>query len=411
MKANLKTKTARLALAARPKVYKASIDHGLTLGYRRTVNGPGSWTAIGADGKGGQWTECFAIADDLQDADGVAVLDYGQAVAAAIKLAKARGQQTTALIQSATIDQALCAYAEDLRLRGQSQQSATMVRHHLGAKNPLLATSLAQVTQEQFSAWCDGLLAGGIGRATLKRVLKGASAAFNLAARKDTRIAANAHAWKHGFPVLRDTTNARNAVLEIDEVRQIIAAAYAISDEFGWWIHTHAETGSRSSQIARLVVDDLDDQRLMMPNSGKGRDRMSAKNTWTSVPIRPDLAVRLREVAKGRRGSDLLLTQADGRSWGDNDQTAKRLFSKAIKQAGIRQIDGKDVTVYALRHSSIVRALKANVPAKTVADWHNTSIREIERHYARYMRNSHDDLIRPALIDLGPMCNVVPFAA
>jgi hypothetical protein len=56
-----------------------------------------------------------------------------------------------------------------------------------------------------------------------------------------------------------------------------------------------------------------------------------------------------------------------------------------------------------LRHSSIARALLRNVPIKVVADWHNTSTGQIERHYARYLSRHSDDLIRAALIDTSPV--------
>jgi hypothetical protein len=40
-----------------------------------------------------------------------------------------------------------------------------------------------------------------------------------------------------------------------------------------------------------------------------------------------------------------------------------------------------EVTIYALRHSSIVRQIKANVPIRIIAVSHDTSVRMIEQHY------------------------------
>jgi hypothetical protein len=59
----------------------------------------------------------------------------------------------------------------------------------------------------------------------------------------------------------------------------------------------------------------------------------------------------------------------------------------------------KSITYYALRHSSIVRLLKAGKPPFMVADMHDTSIKTIERHYARHI-SSQNEMMRDGLIDL-----------
>jgi len=43
------------------------------------------------------------------------------------------------------------------------------------------------------------------------------------------------------------------------------------------------------------------------------------------------------------------------------------------------------VIPYALRHSSIVRGLRKGLPIQQVAKLHNTSVKMIERHYAKYI--------------------------
>ena len=59
-------------------------------------------------------------------------------------------------------------------------------------------------------------------------------------------------------------------------------------------------------------------------------------------------------------------------------------------------------TIDSLRHSSIVRALRQNVPIKIVADWHDTSTAIIEKHYAKFITHHADDLIGAALLDTTP---------
>jgi integrase len=152
--------------------------------------------------------------------------------------------------------------------------------------------------------------------------------------------------------------------------------------------------------------------KLMMPKSGKGggRNRSERKAERYSVPITPALAVKLKEAAKGRANNAPLLVQSNGSSWGNNPgQSYHREVNKVVTAIGL---DPADVTMYALRHSSIVRMLLANIPVRIIASTHDTSIRMIERHYSRYITEHSDELSRRALLQPEPPCgeNVVPLA-
>ena len=80
--AKLDTRAARLRLHIRPEPYWRTLEKGLALGYRRRANG-GTWLARRWAARGGYVEHKIATADDLQDAEGVAVLDFGQAQRAA----------------------------------------------------------------------------------------------------------------------------------------------------------------------------------------------------------------------------------------------------------------------------------------------------------------------------------------
>ena len=59
------------------------------------------------------------------------------------------------------------------------------------------------------------------------------------------------------------------------------------------------------------------------------------------------------------------------------------------------------ITSYALRHSSICRALLKSVPVSVVAKLHDTSSREIEAHYAAYILDvAGDALSRQGLLQI-----------
>src|SRR4051812_29070995 len=73
----LKTKTARATLPVDMRPYWQMVSPGVGLGYRRTASGAGRWIVRSTHGK--QWLRKFAIADDLENANGTTVLSYEQA--------------------------------------------------------------------------------------------------------------------------------------------------------------------------------------------------------------------------------------------------------------------------------------------------------------------------------------------
>jgi len=202
--------------------------------------------------------------------------------------------------------------------------------------------------------------------------------------------------------IVRKTQQARNVILSDDKVRAFVAAAYRADDKFGLLTDTLAVTGARPSQAVRLRVEDLRDHpvrpKLMMPKSAKGGDRNRAEKKLErySVPITVQLAARLREAAKGRADDAPLFLQGDGSAWGDNPGAG---YHREVKQIVSAIGADPDATMYALRHSSIVRMLKVNVPIRLVASLHNTSTKMIEKHYSKYItEHSIDDITRTGLL-------------
>jgi hypothetical protein len=69
---------------------------------------------------------------------------------------------------------------------------------------------------------------------------------------------------------------------------------------------------------------------------------------------------------------------------------------------GMPSASSREVIPYALRHSSIVRGLRNRLPIQHVAKLHNTSVKMIERHYAKYISTALEDLARAAVVPLVP---------
>jgi integrase len=369
------------------------------LGYRRNQTA-GTWVARVADGRGGNWTKAVGTADDLDDADGVAILDFWQAQ----EKARILGRGGEAIAQkSGTVGQALDAYEADLSTRGGDINNVKRVRTHLG--DGLLDRAVTLLTPRELRTWRDGL-AKSVTPATVNRTCAAFKAALNLAADHDERTASR-RAWEIGLAAISAAAQARNVILPEPAVRSIIAEAYRQNTAFGLLVEVAAVTGARVSQLARIEVQELqadrEDPRLIVPASRKGRSNKAA--TRRPVPITAGLAARLHAFAAGRPVSSPLLLKRSGTPWRLTDHSAP--FRRVAKAAGQ---DQNVVTIYALRHSNIVRQILAGVPIRVVAVNHDTSVTMIESAYSRYIGDHSDALTRGALLDTSEPAgaNVVP---
>jgi integrase len=403
--AKLETATARRRLPARGKPYYTTISPGIALGYRRNLGG-GSWS-VRVTGHGADWVKRLALADDLEPADGKHVLSFWQALDAGRALARRKPGNDDAN-RPVTVSEALDRYQRDLESRGADAQNAKRVRRHL---TPALATKpVALLTTNDLRHWRDGLVDKGVAPATINRTRAGLRAALELAASLDDRIT-NRSAFRLGLKGLPGGKNARRVVLSDADVRRIVEAAYE-DRAFGVLIEVLAQTGARVSQAARLRCADLQsdrgDPRLMMPTSYKGRGQK--ERAHQPVPITATLAALIADL-KGDRPDDApLLLKSDGIRWlEDNKSEHWTLFRAVATRAGF---DPDEITSYALRHSSICRALLKGVPVSIVARLHDTSAREIEAHYAAYILDVAGDAIsRAGLLDIAQpvINNVVAF--
>ena len=392
----LESRSARLRLKIRRRPYNGpSLARGIALMYRRN-KGNGSWVLKASDGHGAYWTKAIALADDFEDADAKHVLTFFAAQDAAKKLA--RGDDGSSDSAPITVDSALKDYKRDLEARGANGYNAEHPRLHL--TSALVAKPVALLTATELKKWRDSLL-GTMAPSTINRLGRCVCAALELARRHDDRIQ-NRQAWETGLANLPDAQEARNVILSDDKVREFVAIAYRSDHQLGLLADVLAVTGTRPSQAVRLRVEDLHDHpvrpKLSMPRSGKGggRNRAKKKVERYSVPITAQLAVKLKQATKGRADDAPLLLKSDGSSWDKNPgQNYHRQVDNVVTAIGL---DAADVSMYCLRHSSIVRMLLLNVPIRLVASLHNTSVAMIERHYSKYIVEHSDDISRPALL-------------
>jgi integrase len=359
-------------------------------------------------GKGAATKEWgFATTDDHQPSTwekgqpvtAQTVLTYHQAVQEALRQAGADHSKDGAATvddKPVTVGDAVSVlYKRHLEKHGGELKNVDRVEFRLEQAKGFRHIEVAKLTAQSFEAWDDAFK--GLSKSTWNRENNCLRKALNLAAERDSRIT-NTRLWAGRNAQLKKIKNAdqsRNVILKDATVKAIVKAAYGISPEFGLYVEVVAQTGARPSQAIRQTVRDVKYSKPMMPVSNKGNTEKA--NTHHKVAMTADLLRRLP--TKNRPDHATLLTKADGTSWEMNDQI--RLFKRIIDETDLKNdpdITGQQfpVTMYALRHSSIVRMLLKNVDLKTVATLHDTSVKMIEKHYAAYI-SDHTDAVAASL--------------
>lgn len=406
--AHIETRKARARLRARHDPHYRMIEPGLSLGYRKPVDGAaGTWVArwrLGrryrievlraADGRG-------IVADDLREADGFAVLSFAEAQVMARATAKLAGLGNDAAPGAlATVKLAVDDYENTLRRRGGNPDNADRIRCHLPAELGKLI--VAKLRPRDFDGWNAALDAAELAPATINRMNAALKAALNLAAKRDPRIERTP--WDALERLDESGSGVRNVILPKDDVLGIVGSAYQHSTEFGLLCEVVAQTGARPvSQAGKLKARDLKigaAPKLQMPASKKGRGEKKIKSR--PVPITLALALRLQAHTKGKPDNALLLTMPGGAPW--QKSCHARYFKEAVKRykPDLPAMGEPDaVTIYAFRHTAIVRELMDGVPIRVVAAAHDTSVRMIEKHYSAHITDHSDELSRSALLETG----------
>jgi hypothetical protein len=385
----LKNRTNRLKLAIKKTPYKVLIAPGIFLCYRRN-EGPGTWSVQAG------WLKRFALADDHEDANNKSVMTFYQAQQHALKMARGSEGDND---KPVSVSQALEAYEIDLAARGRSQYNASSVRNH--CSSALLSKVVMLLTETELRDWRNGMVAKGLRLSSANRIGKSFKAALALAAKRDKRIT-NSAAWKNGLkPLKAKGSNAppRDNYYQPDAtILAVVRECYVEDADFGALIDVLAGTGVRESQALKLWPDDLQDAaaeepRLMMHCSNKGGDRDPEQR---ALPITPKLAQMLRARAIARGPSRPLFD---------------RIWNMSMRfRVVLERLDlDLALTPYTLRHSSVIRQIRNNVPLRIIAYVHDTSVQEIERTYARYLSTASDDARKGLLAGAAPpaMDNVV----
>jgi integrase len=422
--APLTTRNARQGLVL-GRTHWRQIGEGIHLGYRRSGRA-GSWLLRIYLGHGKYRQEPIGAADDLLAADNNTVLSFAQAEKRARDLVATRHAEAAAnaLGPAITIRQAVEEYiaernAREQKAHGQSGRYLRLDAHYRLTRDVLGVPSLAEkplalLTEQNLTDWRSTLR---VSPTTRQRTANDFGAALRRAARlyRDRLPAELATIIRHGLRSSGEpVTVARDySILNDDDVRRMVQAAKEIDVEGRWnsaiytLVITLAATGARFAQVARMTVADVqvDRRRLMVPASRKGSGGNSKAGRRIPVPVGQDVIDALMPIVLGRAGTEPLLMRPTPQRWREpglepwlSSAQLTPPWAKIIRKAGL----SGTVVPYALRHSSIVRGLRAGLPVRLVAALHDTSTAMIERHYAAYIADALDELAARAVVPLVP---------
>jgi len=396
----LDSKDARRRLRPRAKPYFRAIERGLHLGYRRLATGAaGPWVARHYLGHGRYQEEAIGHADDLSDADGVAILNYWQAVDAARKRMRLRVHAEAGITGPYTVADAITDYVEFLE---GNRKTAYDVRKRMEAHAlPRLGKlEVATLTTEQLRKWHADLArrpprlrtrpgepqkhrplnddeeALRQRRASANRCLTQLKAALNLAWREGK--APSDMAWRKVKP-FEGADAARLRYLSVAECKRLLEAC---EPDFRNLVRAALETGARYGELCRLKVDDFN------PDTGTLVIRTSKVGKPRHVVLTDEGQAFFEDVCRDRIGDEPLLLKA-GSPWRKSHQL--RPIADACRRANI----DPPINFHALRHTWASLATMNGVPLLIVAkNLGHSDTRMVEKHYGHLAPSYIADAIR-----------------
>ncbi len=413
---NLETRAARLRLPQRPKPYRRSIERGAHLQYYRGARG-GAWGARWYVGEGKYREATFGAADDVLDADGVAVLSFRQAQEKARAWFAEQARIAAGLEPLAagpyTVADAMRDYLALYRAGGTKGKGravkATEAAIDAHIKPTLGSLTVSTLTTKRIRDWHHGLAAaparartakGGDQshrkadsdhdarrrrQATANRVLTILKAALNHA-KRDKRVPSD-DAWRDvkpfhdvDAPVIRYLTEA--------ECTRLVNAT---DEDFRPMVRAALLTGARYGELVALRVSDLNS------DAGTLAVRASKGGKARHIVLTEEGQRFFEASIAGKPGTSLIFARADGEAWGKNHQ--QRPLTEACKRTKIAPA----VSFHVLRHThGSILAMKG-VPMAVIGAQlgHAPGSRMTAKHYAHLAPSYVADTIRASFPDLG----------
>ena len=417
----LDSRAARSRLRPRGKPYYRTIEEGLHLGYRKSKGRPGrpavagKWVLRCYVGNQSYVVETIGAADDLSDADGVAIMSFAQAQAKAREHMVRRAHHAAGYRRPVTVRDVVEAYlhyldhhkrsGRDARYRAEAQIYPTLGDIEVDSLQP-----------ETLRRWQADLVKGAPRlrtkpgdmqrfrhvpntdegkrrrKATTNRVLGLLKAALNRAWR-DGRIKSD-DAWRRVEPY-KQAVAARVRWLTVAEAQRLVNAC---EPDFRALVQAGLTTGARYGELVALRVGDFD------PDSATLTIRLAKNGRGRHVVLTEEGARLFAALAAGKPHNALLLPKADGSQWLKTQQTYH--MSRACERAGI----DPPIGFHGLRHTWASLAVMNRTPLMVVAKaLGHADTRMVEKHYGHLAPDFVNEAIRAGAPRFGlDPSNIVP---
>jgi integrase len=339
-------------------------------------------------------------ADDLSDADGVAILSYWQALEKVRERRKERAHSAAGITGPYTVQQAIEHYLQKLEDDGQDNYDSRK-RADAHILPELGRMELAQLETETLRKWHAGLAKAAprlrtakgkkqnhdkqasdedgkrARKASANRTLTVLKAALNFAwhEHKCTSDAA----WRRVKP-FKSVEAARVRYLTLAEATRLLNAC---ATEFRPMVQAALQTGCRYGELTRLQVHDFN------PEAGTVAVRKSKSGKPCHVVLTDEGVALFTELTAGRAGNELILPRPDGLAW-DKSQQA-RPMAEACERGKITPA----ASIHILRHTWASHAVMNGVPLMVVAkNLGHADTRMVEKHYGHLAPSYIADAIR-----------------
>ncbi|MGA7523479.1 MAG: tyrosine-type recombinase/integrase [Acidobacteriaceae bacterium] len=323
--ARLGTRSARIGLKQRSEPYWRNVSKGLAVGYFKGAKG-GTWIGRHFSVETGRRKASLGIADDFMDADGICVLSFDHAQAAAQDWHRRLVQEDSGEVIAGayTVAQAMADYLKDrerVRRKELSRTRSVIDAHIVPLLGPV---ELAKLTHGKVKAWRNSLAeamprvrnkpdateqayrqidatdADALRKrqATANRILTVLKAALNHAY-KENRVATKA-AWEKISP-FREVDVPKVRYLTVNECKALIDAC---PSEFRAMVRGALYTGCRYGELTAMRVDafnpDANTIHVERSKSGKGR----------YIPLTEEGAAFFASIASERKADAPMFTHA-----------------------------------------------------------------------------------------------------